>query len=268
MGAVMKRTLRYILVFILAAGPASRVFALHSPSNTNLDEINHHQAAASAALIMGDHTLLGRGDYSLSGQVFVSGWGADALYGSWGLSFQAGVGERWGLGLSYGYSEAQLRTRGWLVNGQYALVEGPRPWLFLQGAIGHRFLDSSESGNVLIFEFDDPWPIRPGNPQILLDDMTWTQGYLNALVQFQFWKIRPLASLGYVHSHYSWSGWEVPAFGGLDAGLGQELSDSGDIGTFIWTLGVGLDLGPFRPYAGLGVFTEGGLMMARVSFVF
>ena len=82
------------------------------------------------------------------------------------------------------------------------------------------------------------------------------------------WKIRPLASLGYVHSHYSWSGWEVPGFGGLDAGLGEELSDSGDIGTFTWTLGVGLDLGPFRPYAGIGVFTEGALMMARVSFVF
>ncbi len=258
----------YFLAALVAVLIATPVQALHSPSNTNLEEINHHQAGASAALIMGDHTYLEPGRVAASGHLHVSGWGADSLYGAWGLSFQAGVGRNFSVGLSYGFTDAQLRTRTLLANVQYSLASGPNPWLHFQASVGHQFLDSSESGNVLIFEFDDPWPIRPGNPQILLDDMNWTHGYLNVVVDPQYWKFRPQASLGYVFSHYSWSGWEDPTSGGLDAGLGPALSDSGNSGSTIFTLGLGLDLGPVRPFVGVETFNGGGLFLARMTILF
>lgn len=264
----MSRAHPYVLLILLIVGIAPPVQAVRAPGNTNLEEINHHQAAASAALVMGDHTLLKQGDYAFSGHVHLSGWGTDTLYGAWGVSLQGSVAQRLGLGLSYGYTDAQLHTRAWLLNAQYSLVSGPSPWLQLQAAVGYQYLDSSESGNVMIFEFGNPWPIRPDNPQILMDDMSWTHGYLNALVNYQIWRIRPLASLGYIHSRYSWSGWEVPASGGPSGELGPALSDSGDSGMVTWSLGIGLDLDPVRPFVGLGVFADGGLFLARVSFVF
>lgn len=258
----------YFLAALVAVLIATPVQALHSPSNTNLEEINHHQAGASAALIMGDHTYLEPGRVAASGHIHLSGWTTDSLYGAWGLSFQAGVGRNFGVGLSYGFTDAQLRTRTLLANVQYSLASGPNPWLHFQASVGYQFLDSSESENVLIFEFDDPWPIRPGNPQILLDDMNWANGYLNVVVDPQYWKLRPQASLGYIFSHYSWSGWEVPTFGGLDAGLGPALSDSGNTGSTIFTLGLGLDLDPVRPYVGVETFNGGGLFLARMTILF
>lgn len=264
----MNTTRRLVGIILALVCMASPVQAVRSPGNTNLEEINHHQAGASAALILGDHTLLEKGEFAFSGQVYLSGWGADSLYGSWGLSFQARPGRRLGVGLSYGYADAQLHTRSWLLNGLYSLVPGPAPWLHLQGAIGYQYLDSSESGNVMIFEFDNHWPIRPGNPQILLDDMHWTNGYLNILLNTRVWRFEPQASLGYMYSHYSWSGWEVSAFGGLEAGPGPALSDSGNTDTVIWSLGLGLDLGPVRPFAGLAPFTGSGLFLARISIIF
>jgi len=259
-----RNILSILFIFIIT----TPVQAVRSLLETNLEEINHHQAGVSAALIMGDDTLLKRGRIAVSGNAHVSSWGQDALYGAWGLSLQAGIGRNLGVGLSYGYTDAQLHTRAWLLNVRYLPLSGSVPWLQLQAAVGHRFLDPSESGNVVIFEFDNPWPIQPGNPEILLDDMTWTQGHLNVVVSTQLWKFRPQASLGYVLSHYSWSGHEVPAFGGLSAGLGPALSDSGNTGTRTWTLGTGLDLGPVRPFAGLGVFTDGVLLLARMTLIF
>lgn len=258
----------FILVILLILSTTTPAGAVRSPTETNLEEINHHQAGATAALILGDHTLLKPGKIAISGHAHVSGWGNDTLYGALGLSLQAGLGHKFGVGLSYGYTEAQLHTRAWLLNVQYSPLSGTDTWLHLQGAIGHQFLDSSESGNVLIFEFDNPWPIQPDNPQILLDDMTWTHAYLKILVNTQLWKFIPQASLGYMHSHYSWSGNEVPAFGGIEAGLGPALSDSGNTGTTTWSLGLGLDLGPVRPFAGLGAFTDSGLFLARVTIIF
>ncbi len=259
---------RIVLVLLLAFGMATPVLAVSSPSNTNLEEINHHQAGASAALILGDHTLVEPGEMAVSGHLHLSSWGADAIYGALGVSFQKGFGRNLGIGLSYGYTDAQLRTHALLLNFQYSPLSGPEPWLHLQAAVGHQFLDSSESGNVMIFEFDNPWPVQPGNPQILLDDMRWTHGYLNVLVNTQLWKFRPQASLGYDYSHYSWSGHEVPAFGGIEAGPGPALSDSGNTGTRTWSLGLGLDLGPVRPFVGLGGFTDGGLFLARMTVIF
>jgi hypothetical protein len=257
---------RRVIFFALLA----TVWATHPAlaSGTNLEEINHHQAGASASLLMGDHTLLQQGEFSFSGHGYVSSWATDALYGSLGASFQAQPWQRWTLGISYSYTEAQLHTRGWLLNAQYSLLGGATPWLHVQAALGHRYLDSSESGNAVIFEFDNPWPIRPGNPEILLDDMNWTQGYLNALFHTKLWRFQPQFSLGYVFSHYSWSGWEVPLFGGLDNGPGPALSDSGETETVIWSLGLGLDLDPVRPFVGLGSFSAGGLFLARISIVF
>ncbi len=263
------RTVRlYILVILLPLSFTTQAGAVSSPSETNLEEINNHQAGATAALILGDHTLLKPGKIAVSGHAHVSGWGADTLYGAWGLSLQAGLGHNLGVGLSYGYTDAQLRTRVWLLNIQYSPLSGANPWLHLQGALGHQFLDSSESGNVVIFEFDNPWPVQPGNPQILLDDMAWTHAYLKILVNTRLWKFIPQASLGYMHSHYSWSGHEVPTFGGLEAGLGPALSDSGNTGRTTWALGLGLDLGPVRPFAGLGAFSDGALFLARVTIIF
>ena len=264
----MNAVQRYVLVLLSIPCLATPVLAVHSPSDTNLEDINHHQAGASAALVMGDHTLVKPGKFAVSGHVHLSSWATDALYGAWGLSLQAGLGRNFGIGLSYGYTDAQLRTRAVLLNVRFSPLSGPDSWLHLQGAIGRQFLDSSESGNVLIFEFDNPWPIRPGNPEILLDDMTWTHGYLNVLINTKLWRFTPQASLGYVHSHYSWSGHEVPAFGGLDAGLGPALSDSGNTGTRTWTLGIGLDLGPVRPFAGLGTFKGGALLLGRMTIIF
>ena len=254
-----------ILFLISLATPAG---AVRLSSRTNLEEINNHQAGATAALILGDHTLLEPGKIAISGHAHVSSWGNDSLYGALGLSLQAGLGKKFGVGLSYGYTEAQLHTRAWLANVQYAPLSGTNPWLHLQGAIGHQFLDSSESGNVMIFEFDNPWPIQPDNPQILLDDMAWTLAYLKILVTTRLWKFIPQASLGYMHSHYSWSGNEVSASGGLEAGLGPALSDSGNTGTTTWSLGLGLDLGPVRPFAGLGIFNDSGLFLARMTIIF
>lgn len=256
------------LIILLTLGSAPAALAVRSPGGTNLEEINHHQAGASSALLMGDHTLLEQGEFGFSGHVHISSWGNESIYGALGLSLQAQLGKRLGVGLSYGYTDAQVHTHAWLLNGQYSLVDGPEPWLRLQAAVGHQFLDSSESANVMFFEFDDPRPVRPGNPQILLDDMKWTHGLLNVLVNTRLWRFRPQMSLGYVYSHYSWSGWEVPTFGGLEAGPGPALSDSGNSDTVIWSLGLGLDLDPVRPFVGLGKFTDSALFLARVSIVF
>ncbi len=259
---------RYLPAILLTLCFTTTVQAVRSPVNTNLEEINHHQAGATAALLMGDHTFLKPREIAVSGHAYMSGWATDAIYGAWGLSLQTGLGSHLGVGLSYGYTDAQLRTHVWLINAQYSPLSGPSPWLHLQAAVGHQFLDSSESGNVMIFEFDNQWPIRPGNPQILLDDMTWTHGYLNVLVNTRLWRFRPQASLGYVHSYYSWSGHEVPIFGGLDAGVGPAISDSGTTGTVTWTLGLGLDLGPVRPFAGVGAFSDGVLFLVRMTIIF
>jgi len=267
-GAIMSTTQRLVCIILALVCVASPVQAVRSPSGTNLEEINHHQAAASAALILGDHTLLEKGDFSFSGQGYLSGWGDDALYGSWGLSMQARPGRRLGVGLSYGYADAQLHTRAWLLNGQYTLVSEPESWLQLQGAVGYQYLDSSESGNVMIFEFDNAWPVQPANPHILLDDMNWTHGYLGILLNLKVWRFGPQANFGYMYSHYSWSGWEVPAFGGLEAGPGPALSGSGNTDTFIGSFGLGLDLGPVRPFASLASFTGSVLFLARITIVF
>ncbi|MCK9996166.1 MAG: hypothetical protein KAH56_07790 [Candidatus Krumholzibacteria bacterium] len=264
----MNTAQRFFTVTLLTFCFTTPVQAVRSPTDTNLEEINHHQAGATAALLLGDHTFLKQGEIAVSGHAYLSGWATDTLYGAWGLSLQAGLGSHLGVGLSYGYTDAQLHTRVWLLNAQYSPLSGPSPWLHLQAAVGHQFLDSSESGNVLIFEFDNPWPVKPGNPQILLDDMTWTHGYLNVLVNTQLWKFRPQASLGYVRSYYSWSGHEVPTYGGLEAGPGPAISDSGTIGTVTWALGLGLELGPVRPFVGLGAFSGGGLFLARMTIVF
>ena len=264
----MRTVRQYILVILLPLSFTTQAGAVHSPLETNLEEINHHQAGAAAALILGDHTLLKPGKIALSGHAYASGWGNDTLYGALGLSLQAGLGNRFVLGLSYGYTEAQLHTRAWLANVQFSPLSGTDPWLHLQGAIGHQFLDSSESGNVMIFEFDNPWPVQPGNPQILLDEMAWTHAYMKILVNTRLWRFIPQGSLGYMHSHYSWSGNEVPASGGLEGGLGPALSDSGNTGTTTWALGLGMDLGPIRPFAGLGGFSDGALFLARVTIIF
>ncbi|MEN8006202.1 MAG: hypothetical protein ABFS42_04265 [Candidatus Krumholzibacteriota bacterium] len=263
----MNRVQRHVSVILLILCTAFPAQAVRSPSETNLEEINHHQAGAAAALLMGDHTLLEQGRIAVSGHVHVSGWGADGFYGAWGLSAQKNLSEKFGLGLAYGYTDAQLHTRAWVLDVQYSPLSGPTPWLHLQAAVGHQALVSSESENVMIFEFDNPWPIRDGNPEILLDDMTWTHGYLNALVNVPVWKFRPQASLGYVHSHYSWSGWEM-VVSGQEIVKGPALEDSDDIGTWTGSLGLGLDLGPVRPYAGIGAFSGSGLFLARMTVVF
>lgn len=264
----MKTVRRLILASLLVLGSSPAALAARTPMETNLEEINHHQAGAVSAMLLGDHTFLDRGEFGVSGHVYLSGWGADGLYGAMGLSFQAHPWKRLGVGLSYGYTDAQFRTHAWLLNGQYSLVGGPEPWLHVQAAVGHQLLDGSESGNVIFFEFDHPWPIRPGNPEILLDDMNWTHGLFNLVAHTRLWIFRPRASLGYVIGHYSFSGWEVPAYGGLDAGPGPAISDSGSSDSVIWSLGLGLDLESIRPFAGVGAFQGGGLFLARVSVVF
>ena len=253
------------LLFLLCLAIPAK--AVRSPTGTNLEEINQHQVGASAALLLGDHMLLKPGRYGVSGHVFLSGWGSDSLYGAWGLSAQAGFGPNLSAGFSYGFTDAQLHTQYWLLNFRYSPLAGPDPWLNLQAAAGHQFLNASDSGNVLIFQFDDPWPVQPDNPQILLDDMNWTHGYLNVLASPLFWRFRPQVSLGYVFSHYAWAGHQViQAFGGPETG--PALSDSGDIGTWIWTLGLGLDLGPVRPFVGMESFESSGLFLARMTIVF
>jgi hypothetical protein len=264
----MTRIPTFILGLLLVTTLGTRAHALHSPSNTDLEDITHHQQGAVSALLMGDHTLLDPGEFSISGDVHVSGWGADTLYGAWGLSFQGKLGERWGLGLSYGETDGQLHTHAWLLNGNFALVSGPEPWLHLQTAVGYQFLDSSESGNVSFFEYGYSWPAQPDNPRILLDDIDWAHGYLNLHANTKLWIFRPSMSLGYMYSGYWWSGWEMPIYIGNDEGKGTAFSDSGHFETFTWSLGLGLDLGPVRPFAGLGTFRDGGFFLARLSFVF
>jgi hypothetical protein len=256
------RFLAATLLILAASGPA---LAQRSPTNTNLAEINHHQAGAAAALLLGNHTLLERGQVGVSGHVYVSGWGNDSIYGAPGLSFQAGIGRNIGVGLSYGYAEAQIHTRTWLLNFRFSPPE-TSGWLHLQAALGRQFLAASEAGNVTIFEFDDPWPIQPGNPQILLDDMTWTHGYLNILLDTRLWYFRPQTSLGLVLSRYSWSGRDTSAFG--DPETAPAIADSGGVETIVWSLGLGLDLGAVQPFAGLSSFKDGGLFMARLTVVF
>lgn len=260
------RTLTMTLLLFICAVPQAH--ALSQPNNTNLADINHHQQGATSALLLGDHTLLEPGEFSVSGDVYLSSWTTDALYGAWGLSFQGGLGDRWVLGLSYGFTDAQLSTHAWLLNGNYSLVSGPEPWLRLQTALGYQFLDSADSGNVIFFEHGSAWPIQPDNPLILLDDLDWIHGYLNFHASWKLWLFRPAISLGYMYSRYSWSSWEMPLHGGIEEGVGQTLSDSGYTETMIWSLGLGLDLGPVRPFVGLGTFQDGGLFLARLSIVF
>jgi|GEM_PF-6452055 len=259
---------RSVPVFLFTVLWATSTFAQMSLLNTNLDEINHHQEAAAAVLILGDHTILEKGDFSVSGDVSLSSWGSDSLYGAWGLSLQSKPGQSLGVGLSYGITDAQLRTRTLLANIQYSPPTGSRQWLQFQGAVGYQFLDSSESGNVLFFEFDDPWPIQAGNPEILLDDMDWFHGYVNVLAAPGYWVLRPQAGLGYVFSRYSWSGWEVAGFGGLDAPLGPVLSGTGSAETVTFSLGLGLELGSVRPFVGLLTFSGGAVLTARLSVLF
>jgi len=259
------RSLWALLITLCITTPAH---ALHSPAGTNLEEINHHQAAATTALIMGDHTLLERGKYAVSGHAYVSGWDTDAIYGAWGLSVQARPWERWGLGLSYGFTDAQLRTRSWLFNTQFSALPGPESWLQFQAAVGHQYLDSSESGNVLLHEFDSSWSQSPQNPLVLLDDMGWTNLYLSVQAQTLLWRFRPQTSLGYVFSHYRWSGQKADNYEDIESSLGTPFSSSGNTGTVTWTFGLGLDLGPVRPYAGVKVFSDGGLFLVRISIVF
>lgn len=258
---------RSALVFLLAILIARPALAQRSPG-TNLEEINHHQEGATAALLLGDHTILEKGDFSVSGDLSMSSWGGDALYGAYGLSLQAKLGQTIGVGLAYGYTDAQVHTQAWLANIQFSPLTGSQPWLQLQGALGYQYLESSESGNVVIFEFDDPWPIRPGNPEILLDDMDWWHGYLNVLAAPKYWILRPQAGLGYVFSRYSWSGWEVAGFGGLDAPLGPALSDTGNAETVTFSMGLGLELGQVRPFAGFLTFSGSAVLLARISIVF
>ena len=264
----MSMAQRYVLVLLITLCITTPVQAVHSPVGTDLEEINHHQASATAGLIMGDHTLLEPGKFAVSGHAHVSSWNTDALYGAWGLSVQARPWERWGLGLSYGFTDAQLSTRSWLLNAQFSALPKPNSWLQFQAAVGHQFLDSSDSGNVLFYEFDHSWPIQPDNPQILLDDMTWTHGYLGIQAQILLWRFRPQTSLGYIFSHYSWSGHHYRAPGGLEDQIGPALSGSGNTDTLNWSFGLGLDLGPVRPFAGLGYFTDGLLLLARMTIVF
>ena len=257
-----------VIILMIALGITSPAHALSSPAGTNLVEINHHQAAATTALIMGDHSLLEPGNYAVSGHVYLSGWDTDAIYGAWGLSVQTRPWERWGLGLSYGFTDAQLRTQSWLLNAQFSAMPEPDPWLQFQAAIGHQFLDSSEAGNVLLREFDSSWPHSSDNPLILLDDMSWTNLYVSAQAQTMLWRFRPQTSLGYVFSYYRWSGHEVAGYGDIEASLGTPFASSGTTGTVTWTLGLGLDLGPVRPFAGIKIFSEGGLFLARMTIVF
>lgn len=260
------RPILLVALFAVVAAPCALAF--RSPTNTNLEKINHHQAGATSGLLLGDHTLLEQGDFGVSGQVSVSGWGNDSIYGAYGFTFQAKPWKRVGVGLSYGHTEAQVHTNAWLLNAQFSLTDDPEPWLQLQTALGHQFLDSSESGNVAFFEFDNPWPVQPDNPHILLDDMHWTHGLLNVMVNTRFWRFRPQMSLGFIYSHYSWSGWEIPRLGGIEAGPGPAISDSGSSETLTWSTGLGLDLDPVRPFVGLGTFKDGGFFLARVSIVF
>jgi hypothetical protein len=264
----MRMGQRYILVQLIILFITTPAHALHSPGGTDLVEINHHQAAATAALIMGDHTLLEPSNYAVSGHVYMSGWDTDAIYGAWGLSVQARPWERWGLGLSYGSTDAQLRTQSLLLNAQFSALPEPDSWLQFQAAIGHQFLDSSESGNVLIHEFDYATTIPSENPEILMDDMNWTHAYLSVQAQTLLWRFRPQTSLGYIFSYYSWSGHEAGTYGGLGGQLGPALSDSGTTGTVTWSLGLGLDLGPVRPFVGMKIFSDGGLFLARMTIVF
>lgn len=259
---------RFFLGILISLCIAAPVQALHFPVGTDLEEINHHQAGAASALIMGDHTLLEQGKYAVSGHVHMSGWDTDAIYGAWGLSFQARPWERWGLGISYGFTDAQFRTRSLLINAQFSALPKPNSWLQFQAAVGHQFLDSSESNNVLFREHESSWPHPSDNPQILLEDMSWTQGYLSVQAQTLLWRFRPQTSLGYVLSYYSWSGHQADVYGGPDDPLGPALSDSGTTGTVTWNLGLGLDLRPVRLFAGMNVFSEGGLFLARLTIVF
>lgn len=259
---------KIILILLIALGITSPAHALYYLTSTNLEEINHHQAAAATALILGDHTLLEPGNYAISSNVYISGKGTDALYGAWGLSVQAKPWERWGLGLSYGFTDAQLRTRSWLLNAQYSALPGPDSWLQFQTALGHQFLDSSESGNVVFREFDSVWPHPPQNPLILLDDMHWTNLYASVQAQTLLWRFRPQMSLGYVFSYYRWSGYEVDRFGDIESSLDNPFSSSGTTGTVTWTLGLGLDLGPVRPFAGIKVFSGSALFLARLTVIF
>ena len=73
-GAFMRMVHRSLWALLITLCITTPVQALHSPTGTNLEEINHHQAAASTALIMGDHTLLERGNYAVSGNAYASGW--------------------------------------------------------------------------------------------------------------------------------------------------------------------------------------------------
>lgn len=264
----MPRLRTMILAVLLITSVAQQSHALTQPTNTDLEDITHHQQGATSALLLGDHTLLDPGEFSISGDVHLSSWTTDALYGAWGLSFQGKFGERWGLGLSYGDTDAQLRTHSWLLNGVYALVSGPEPWLHLQGAVGYQYLNSSESGNVTFYEFGYEWPVPSDNPRILLEDIDWAHGYLNLHANTKLWILRPSMSLGYMYSGYWWSGWQKSNHYDPDDSLGTPFSDSGHFETFTWSLGLGLDLGHVRPFFGVGTFKDGGLFLARLTIVF
>ena len=264
----MKQTRIFVFVILIFACTAPGAHALTQPNDTDLEEMSHHQQGATSALLLGDHTLLDQGEFSISGDVHLSSWTTDAIYGAWGLSIQGKPGERWGLGLSYGETDAQLHTHSWLANGTYALVDGPEPWLHLQTALGYQYLDSSDSGNVIFYEYGYEWPAAPDNPLILLDDIDWAHGYLNLHANTRLWVLRFSMSLGYMYSGYWWSGWDWRYDPGIGEVKGDSLSDSGHIDTFTWSLGLGLDLGPVRPFAGVGTFKDGGFFLARLTFVF
>ena len=263
----MPRLRTLILAVLLITSVAPQSHALTQPNDTDLEDISHHQQGAVSALLLGDHTLLDPGEYSISGDVYLSSWTTDALYGAWGLSFQGKFGERWGLGLSYGETDAQVHTNSWLANGTFALVEGPEPWLHLQTALGYQYLDSSDSGNVIFYEHGYEWPTTPDNPLILLDDMDWAHGYLKFHVNGKLGVLRLTMSLGYMYSGYWWSGSEY-VINGQGESRGQDLSDSGTLGTITYAFGLGLDFGPVRPFVGGGFFKDGGLFLARLTIVF
>jgi hypothetical protein len=266
-GAEMKQKQVIALLALILTCAAPGAHALTQPTDTDLEDMTHHQQGATSALLVGDHTLLDPGEFSVSADVHVSSWTTDALYGAYGFSGQGKLGDRWALGLSYGETDGQLHTHTWLANGTFALVEGPEPWLHLQTAVGYQLLDSSDSGNVIFYEYGYEWPVQADNPLILLDDIDWAHGYLNLHANTKLWIFRPSMSLGYMYSRYWWSGWEY-VVNGLGEEKGQDLSDSGHFETFTWSLGLGLDLGSVRPFMGVGSFKDGGFFLARLTIVF
>jgi hypothetical protein len=240
------------LVFVVPAVVSSAASAQvrrggYAVMNTTLDELVMRQSLAVDVMYFGGQGVLGDGKTSFSPHVYYGGYGNRRLMGGMGFSVQTIALLPVGVGAGIAYMHADFRTVMFGANVQKQINQSKWLTVLLQGAVALQG-DLEEQGAPYALYLKPA--VRPDRPEdlVIFDEFSWYHVYVHAVFELKLRIIKPLLDVGWLSSHYRYSGYKC-RYDCRDPA--EATSDRGTVSRTTFGMGVAVDIGALQAFGGI-----------------